>query len=129
MLERRKVAVEQIGQRIPRDRRHDGSCAKPLAARFDVSHAVRPRRERGPELPIRTCAATGLDEPSSRIGVELVERTQRQAERRIARAAAEHPRQDGGKRRRGRFANRLIQRRERERLPQHLPQSRRLAVV
>ena len=51
------------------------------------------------------------------------------AERRVPRSAAEHPRQHGGERRRGRLAHRLIQRRERQRLPQHLPQARGLAVV
>ena len=41
------------------------------------------------------------------------------------RAAAEHLRQHRSKRRRGGHAHRLIQRRERERLPQHLPDARR----
>ncbi len=69
-------------------------------------------------------ATTRFDEAPRRLRVQLVERTHRQPERRVPGSAAEHPREHGGKRRRGGLAHRLVQRGERQRLPQHLPHAR-----
>jgi hypothetical protein len=74
-------------------------------------------------------AAARLDERPGRRRVEMVERHARQAQRGVARPAAEHPREHLHERRGPRLAHRLIERGERQRLPQHLDQPRRLAVA
>ena len=102
---------------------HDRAGIETLAARFDVAHAsileVNPRGATDAHL-----SAALLDESARRLRVELIERPRRQRERRVLGSAAEHLREHGRERRRGRHAHRLIQRRERERLPQHLSDSR-----
>jgi hypothetical protein len=69
-----------------------------------------------------------LDERTRRFGVHQIQRPGRQGDRGRARIPTEHLREHPGKWRRGGAIGRLIQRRQRERAPEHLPQPFRLTV-
>ena len=62
-------------------------------------------------------------------GIELVERTRGQAERGTSGLIAKHLGEHSREWRCGRLAHGLIERGQRQRFPQHLPQTRGLAVV
>ena len=92
----------------------------------------------GPTLAVRRADSTGRLRPHFPAALSMNARAgsayssssgfTRQRQRGIARAAAEHPRRGRGERRGRGHVDRLIQRRHRQRLPQHLDEPRRLAV-
>ena len=125
-LERRNMPGH-ASEREPRHARDDGAGRDALAAQVHSHRTIavddHPRRE---------AAAYGmtvlLEITASWLGKQVIERAPREADRGIARAAAEHPRDNLDEGRRRRHRGRLVQRRHRERFPQDLVKARRLPV-
>ena len=101
---------------------------EPLSTRFDVREAavVQVDARRTPDTHLTTPI---FEEPPGGFSIQLIERPRRKRQGRITRSASEHAREHGGKRRRGRVVRGLVQRGKRQRLPQHLADTRRLTVV
>ena len=118
-----------VGQRVPRHGRNRPS------ARCTVS---RPRTRTPVTRPcstitrtralVRTVPAARLDVAARRLRVHFRQRHHRKRDGRRGRVGAEHLCQHAHERRRGRLRRRLIERGQRERIPEHLANARGLAV-
>jgi len=106
----------------------DGRGAQRLVTHGDVRHAL----GGCDDACSGVCAYGGaarLQVRTGRLGIHLVERFDRKRERGITSVGPEHLREHARERQRRRAIDRLVQRRHRQRFPEQLHQSWRLAVA
>jgi hypothetical protein len=121
--ERRRRVGEDLAPRKPGGRTDDRCRPQHLAADLHASARIEPDPRHGVHSH-RPAAA--FDERARWPGVEFVQRLQRKTKSRVGAPPAEHASQDCSKRRGGRAIDLLIERRHRERFPEHFDQSWRL---
>ena len=121
------MRVEEVRTRKPWDGRDDRPGRPARAGGFDGVHALRrhPDRCDGPGSDL---TAVAFDERACRFGVHQMQRPGRERDRSGARIGAKHLGEHPREARRSGAVRRLIERRQRERLPEHLTKRLRLTV-
>ena len=126
-LERTDITVKHIAHRKPWNRHHDAAGEPSIGAAGHFGRASRDMHGG------RTCrfhaTAVSLDVGARRLGVHLVERFHWQRNGRRARIWTEHLGEDARERRRGRLRGRLVERGQRERIPEQFAKPGGLAVA